>query len=1480
MKKILYLFVTVLLISVLFDVTAHAADYAYEGKVAYLSDNGNDANDGLTPQTPKQFIGSAFSVAGKGGTIVITDTYTYNNNDRIPECTVAGLNDKSKFQCGTWGVMCTGNAEFKNLIMHQLKTHNFIMACGKTLIMGENLRVTRAEGVVTDLCVRGGADGSANKGDTNVIIKSGTYTVIYGGTRNNGIIGNTNITVYGDAVISGINPGNDGNQNTSVDGIGIVKLVGNPKITSIGAPLDVLGGCFLDISEYTGTVNEKWEITQKGSVVSAQGEIEKIIAQKKAEAENIVLTGKPANLEGITDIVYLSDNGSDSNDGKTLDTPVRTLRQAVTLGGNGCTVVIKDKYTYSSVYHIPGCNIIGYRDDAQFILGVWNLCLAGEITFDNLTLVSTKDWSFVLGYGNIITMGEDLHVKNEATVKYGLSIRAGGDGTAVNRDTNLILKGGQWNSVFGGTSKNNVNGNTYITVYEGATINNLTGGNDGTSEGHGINGYSVIKLMGKHSNINRITKSPSIKGESYLDISEYSGELLETWELDGFIYLLSKESVPEEISKHFEQITGEYDLSGIENLIYLSDSGDDANDGRTPDKPKKTLFEASKALGEKGGTVAITGTYTNTGHVTLPYPTNLTSTCKKDKFVWNYWALQTNNTVIDNLKIVIAKDWGFFLHGGKKLTIGENVTFEFAAGASRYIGIRAGETGNYPQTDIVIKGGQLSGVFTGTKNANIEGNVSIVIEGGTVGGIICGNDSNSGRILGNTVIKITGKPNVPAITYKDQSDGYIVVDISEYEGAEINIDPLLTVLKDKNQKFIPTNVYAKFITGYPDGTFLPDKVMTRAEAVTVTSKLCGYTSLAELPEKSAFADVSDSDWYAPNVKYLEQYDMLSFMGENFDASKGITRGEFVKLISPIIATPENSAEISFTDVSKEHPYYNEIKLASNSGLVTGYPDGTFAPDKTLTRAEIVTIANRLCGKHIVECNIDKVNIFSDISAHWAKNQVVAAAVSMIENDIKVWYTGQKYAEASPTDGKVFTSALVDSVLAGTDVNNADAVIASVRDKAQAKRDAVRNTPTSVTVTGTKYYISAEGNDSNDGLSPETAWKTADKATSAPLKAGDGVFFRRGDVFRTNDVILTKAGVIYSAYGEGRKPELYASKRNYAGSDFWKTTDKANVYVSAEKFEKDIGLIVFDEGKAWSIKKTLTVDGFDGELKSDLEMWYNPSDKLIYIYSDSDLNTRFASCEIAEGRKIIAGDGNGVVIDNLCLKYCGAHAIGYGETKNLLVQNCEIGWIGGMIQNPDKSTTRYGNGVEVYKSCDGYTVDNCYIYQVYDAGVTHQWFGNDPKPVTMNNVRYSNNIIELCTYNIEYCNENPAERGMMSNIEIYGNYLLDAGYGWGAQRPIRSDSCIQGWRVINNSETTYIYDNIIMTLHPRAFLAHFGVEKLKSVPATVKNLFIGRTGANLGTYGYMTNGYTIYDRTILEKTIGLDKNIFVFRDEEK
>ena len=85
-------------------------------------------------------------------------------------------------------------------------------------------------------------------------------------------------------------------------------------------------------------------------------------------------------------------------------------------------------------------------------------------------------------------------------------------------------------------------------------------------------------------------------------------------------------------------------------------------------------------------------------------------------------------------------------------------------------------------------------------------------------------------------------------------------------------------------------------------------------------------------------------------------------------------------------------------------------------------------------------------------------------------------------------------------------------------------------------------------TGPAYYVSMEGNDSWSGLSPETPIKTINKLNSLPLKPGDFVLFRRGDLWRGN--ITALRGVTYAAYGKGEKPKIYGSPYDAAKSGEW------------------------------------------------------------------------------------------------------------------------------------------------------------------------------------------------------------------------------------------------------------------------------------------------------------------------------------------
>ena len=767
-------------------------------------------------------------------------------------------------------------------------------------------------------------------------------------------------------------------------------------------------------------------------------------------------------------------------------------------------------------------------------------------------------------------------------------------------------------------------------------------------------------------------------------------------------------------------------------------------------------------------------------------------------------------------------------------------------------------------------------MFAGTKNANLLGNVKITISGGSVNALAVGNDSATGRILGNTTITLAGKPTIKKISAKGQNDGYVIVDISGLEGIVPPIDNAFTVITEKGQKLIPISKSAIFINGYPDGTFLPEKVMTRAEAITVASKISGFTSIYKPAIATAFTDLKAEDWYYNNVLYLEEFDALGFFGSVLDANKGITRGEFVKLISGMIKAAEGEAP-TFTDVPSTHPFYNEIILAAKAGLVNGYPDGTFLPDNTLKRSEIVTILNRLAERTVISSNTAKITKFSDIAGHWAAPQIIAASCPATTDDIIIWHIGKAMSANSPVDKSTLDLSTTKAALEGVDVNDGAAAYNAIEAYAVKRRAEIANTATSVNVTGTKYYVSSvSGNDANDGKTPETAWQTLDKVSSAALSAGDGVFFKRGEIFRGQ--LKTQKGVTYSAYGEGAKPAIYGSLKNYANIGFWEKTNKENVYVSKDTFDKDVGLIVFDNGKAWSDKEMLGIKGFVGALTEDLKMYHDKNDSKVYLYSTSDPNTRWESIEIAQGRNGITGVGHNVTLDNLCVKYAGAHGIGYGDgTKGLTVQNCEIGWIGGMIQpGRDAEQVRFGNGVEIYVSCFDYTIKNCHIYQCYDAGITHQYFQTQSERVDMKNIKYIDNVIEYCVYNIEYVNAQPQELGVMENVEISGNLLLHGGEGFGIQRRDHGEAVIKGWSNVNHAVNFVYYDNIIATMEPICKLIWMGVETFADMPEMYGNVFAAKEGSPFGIYGLKTNNkvYT-YDSTLTNLTIGLDDNTFIF-----
>lgn len=313
---------------------------------------------------------------------------------------------------------------------------------------------------------------------------------------------------------------------------------------------------------------------------------------------------------------------------------------------------------------------------------------------------------------------------------------------------------------------------------------------------------------------------------------------------------------------------------------------------------------------------------------------------------------------------------------------------------------------------------------------------------------------------------------------------------------------------------------------------------------------------------------------------------------------------------------------------------------------------------------------------------------------------------------------------------------------------------------------IRSTKTEVTVSGVSYYVSGDGDDENDGRSPEKPWKTMKRVTDAEeLQPGDGVFFKRGELFRGQ--IITKPGVTYSAYGEGEKPKLYGWDKNSASPALWKKTDCPFVWEYAEKYDIDIGVIVWDD-KEFARKVYQSNYLEDGtqqdyrtkapfkdyhDLTEDKSFWVDDETGTLYLrYEKGNPAVFGGDIEMTKREAVIRNMNNAdVTVDNLCIGY-GNFGVASGTCQGLTVQNCEIKWIGGCIQTSWKKSGRpnhipYGNGIEIYGGAQDFTVKNNYIWQNYDAAATNQLGKNGQK--TFNKcVRYLDNVLENCVYSIE------------------------------------------------------------------------------------------------------------------------------------
>ena len=157
-----------------------------------------------------------------------------------------------------------------------------------------------------------------------------------------------------------------------------------------------------------------------------------------------------------------------------------------------------------------------------------------------------------------------------------------------------------------------------------------------------------------------------------------------------------------------------------------------------------------------------------------------------------------------------------------------------------------------------------------------------------------------------------------------------------------------------------TGDHFAYVMGYPDGTVRPNGSITRAEVSTILFRLLSDKTRDEyFTTESSFTDVKAGAWYNNSIATLEKAGAIvdTAKGGAFRPNEAITRAELAAMLAQF-ADAKPVKGMKFSDVSADHWAYDAIAIAAKMGWIEGYPDGTFRPDATITRAEMMTLVNR------------------------------------------------------------------------------------------------------------------------------------------------------------------------------------------------------------------------------------------------------------------------------------------------------------------------------------------------------------------------------------------------------------------------------------------------------------------------------------------------------------------------------------------
>ena len=221
---------------------------------------------------------------------------------------------------------------------------------------------------------------------------------------------------------------------------------------------------------------------------------------------------------------------------------------------------------------------------------------------------------------------------------------------------------------------------------------------------------------------------------------------------------------------------------------------------------------------------------------------------------------------------------------------------------------------------------------------------------------------------------------VKEYTFKDVTKPHTIYATFARNSSGGSHKPTVTIPDD-----VPTGLNGKdhyaYVVGYPDGMVYPQKNITRAEVATIFFRLLeDETREANMTKSNGYNDMKEGAWYTCAVSTLSKMGIIKgYEDGSFKPDASISRAEFAAIAARF--DPDgDTTPATFSDVSN-HWAKDEISIAANHGWIKGYEDGSFKPDQKITRAETMTLVNRVL-KRLPETKDD---LHKDMKT-WPDNQ--------------------------------------------------------------------------------------------------------------------------------------------------------------------------------------------------------------------------------------------------------------------------------------------------------------------------------------------------------------------------------------------------------------------------------------------------------------------------------------------------------------